>query len=466
MQAIKYVRFVALSVLLVAAGGSLHASPEEIERRQEEIAMAWIEAHNSGKVASMATIRDKHFKRSEIKEWQDGFRRLVDKLGQLEPYGIMVHGPGKLTIGCDSANIDERVRLTFEFHADAPEQMLQIGLDIGGDDPDGATEDIPTIDFSADWKARKQELNAYLQMLADDGLFSGTVLLANPDGVLYEGAAGLASREFNVPNDLETRFDVGSINKDYTRIGISRLAAEGKLGFDDTVGKHLPDYPNADVRAKVTIQQLLDHTSGLGDYFTEEYFKTPMSNLREIEDYLPIWGPKPLLSEPGKRERYSNYGYTVLGAIIERLSGMSYPDYVAKHVFESAGMTRSGFFETDAVVPNVAVGYTHFGPQGRLEKAVKNIYLEPAKGGPWGKSYSTARDLYRFYDSMFKGGILEGEANWLAGGWNKGSLAVAGGGPGMSACTWVEGGLMVIVLANMDEPIAEILAETLWRQLK
>jgi len=107
----------------------------------------------------------------------------------------------------------------------------------------------------------------------------------------------------------------------------------------------------------VTIRQLLDHTSGMGDYFTEEWQATPMSALREVEDYIPIWGPMALVGEPGGRERYSNYGYTVLGAIIEKVTGQRYDEHVVDTIFAPLGMDRSGFFETDAVVPDVAVGY-------------------------------------------------------------------------------------------------------------
>ncbi len=305
-----------------------------------------------------------------------------------------------------------------------------------------------------------------MRQLADQGLFSGAVLIAEQGKVRFEGAYGLASREFEVPNNLDTRFDVGSCNKDYTRVAILQLQAQGKLSIDDTVGKHLPDYPNADVRDKVTIQHLIDHRAGLADYFDDDWRKKPMSQLRHVEDYIPIWGPKPLLSEPGTRERYSNYGYTVLGAIIEAASGERYPDYVVEHVFKPAGMTRSGFFDTDAVVPNVAVGYTHLSHSGQLEEAVKNIYVEPAKGGPWGKSYSTVRDLYRFYDAMMNGRIIEGEANWLAGGWETGGFMLGGAGPGLNAMIAVEDGVAVVVMANMDPPIAEDVAMRLSRAVR
>jgi len=145
---------------------------------------------------------------------------------------------------------------------------------------------------------------------------------------------------------------------------------------------------------------------------------------------------------------------------------MGYSDYVMEHVFKPAGMLRSGFFETDAVVPKVAVGYTHMSRTGRLDEAVKNIYVEPAKGGPWGKSYSTAWDLYNFYDAMANGRVVEGDANWLAGAWETGAFALGGAGPGLNALVSLEDGIMVVVLANMDPPIAEDLAMKISRAVR
>ncbi len=434
------------------------------EQNQESIAKGWIQAHNEASVDDMASFRTKHFKNSTSKDWQTSYENLVNQFGTLMVWGMMAEGPHKLRIGVKSEKTGEKFKLVFEFDSDAPDQIKQISIkDEGGREEGG--NDLPKVKLSSDWSNRKSELDAYLQRLAKDDLFSGTVLVANSDGVLYEGACGLASREFNAANNLDTRFDVGSCNKDYTQVAIFMLADEGKLSLDDKVGKHLPDYPNADVRNKVTIQQLINHYSGLGDYFTDEWWSTPMSQLRYTEDYIPIWGPKPLLHEPGEREEYSNYGYTVLGAIIEELSGQRYHDFVMERIFKPAGMKQSGFFDTDAVVPNVAVGYTLFSPNGKLEEPIKNIYVEPAKGGPWGKSYSTVRDLYRFYAAMLDGQILEGDRNWLTGGWDGGSVALAGGGPGLNAMVFIDSGLMVVVLANMDPPIAGLLAEGLSRQL-
>ena len=127
---------------------------------------------------------------------------------------------------------------------------------------------------------------------------------------------------------------------------------------------------------------------------------------------------------------------------------------------------NTGFFETDGIEPNVAVGYTYMDGTGRRTDTLrKNIYLEPVKGGPWGKSYSTARDLFRFFEAMFDGELVGEKFNWLSAGWN-GQTALAGGGPGLSAILLIEDGIGVIVLANHDEPGAEDVASRLLQALR
>ncbi|MCZ6695849.1 MAG: serine hydrolase, partial [Acidobacteria bacterium] len=176
--------------------------------------------------------------------------------------------------------------------------------------------------------------------------------------------------------------------------------------------------------------------------------------------------PKPLEFKPGSREQYSNYGYTVLGAIIEKLAGTSYFDYVERHIFQPAGMHDTGFFETDRPEPNVAVGYTHMNPNGeRSNELYKNIYLEPAQGGPWGKSYSTVHDLYRFFEAMFENRLLPEEHNWLHRGWDTGGIALAGGGPGLNAFLDLREGRMILVMANLDPPIADEVARRIRQAL-
>ncbi len=445
----------AFLVVLSAPATAIGAGAEEA------ISIGWVKAFNSGNVETMGRFRAKHFRLSTASDWRGAFAQMVDHLGTIQVVGVLIDAPGEVTLVIQSKPGERR--MIFRFDLEQPDQIREIAIEAGGD----SQLDLPKLQLSSgSWPDRSRELDGYLKDLADQDLFSGTVMIVERGEVRFKGVYGLASREFNVPNTLGTRFDVGSFNKDYTRLAILQLLVEGKLALSDRVGEHLPDYPNAEVREKVTIQQLLDHRSGLGDYFTDEYFETPMRKLRGVDDYIPIWGPKPLEFKPGSREQYSNYGYTVLGAIIEKLAGTSYFDYVERHIFQPAGMHDTGFFETDRPEPNVAVGYTHMNPNGeRSNELYKNIYLEPAQGGPWGKSYSTVHDLYRFFEAMFENRLLPEEHNWLHRGWDTGGIALAGGGPGLNAFLDLREGRMILVMANLDPPIADEVARRIRQAL-
>jgi CubicO group peptidase (beta-lactamase class C family) len=431
---------VLLALLIPSLGA---ASPQD---EQEQVALAWIEAFNRG-VEAMATFRSDNVATPDMPDWQDIFGSMREQWGQLEVYGVMIPEAGTVTLGVDSEN-EGRMRLNFVFDDANRISGLRIG--------EGASNPIPELELPAGDPVAA--IGSFLGDLASDDMLSGSVLLATDGDIWFERAYGLASREFNVPNTLETRFDVGSFNKDYTRLAIIQLLQNDRLALSDKVVEYLPDYPNDRVRNEVTVEHLLEHRSGLGDYFTNEWLETPMGALREIGDYIPIWGPKPLEYEPGTREQYSNFGYTVLGAIVESITGQQYDEYVQEHIFAPAGMNDTGFFATDGIEPNVAVGYTTMDRTGRAGETLrKNIYHEPVKGGPWGKSYSTAADLFRFFDALIGGRLIDDELNWMTSGWY-GQTALAGGGPGLSAVLLIEEGLAVIVLANHDEPVAEHIA--------
>ena len=153
-------------------------------------------------------------------------------------------------------------------------------------------------------------VEAYLRDLAGADRFSGVVLVARKGGVLFQKAYGDANIQKRLPNTVATRFNLGSMNKSFTQVAISQLAAKGKLSWSDTIGKFLPAYPNADAAKKVTVQHLIDMSSGIGDFFNERYEATPKSALRTIGGYLPLFADKPLEFEPGTNRKYSNGGYS------------------------------------------------------------------------------------------------------------------------------------------------------------
>jgi CubicO group peptidase (beta-lactamase class C family) len=248
---------------------------------------------------------------------------------------------------------------------------------------------------------------AYLESLSAQDKFSGVVLIAKDGVPILKRAYGLANRSFNAPNRIDTKFNLGSMNKMFTGVAILQLVEQGKLALDDMIIKHLPDYPNKEIASKITIHQLLTHTSGMGLYWTDEYMKTSKDRLRDIEDYLPLFVDQPLQFNPGSKFSYSNSGYLVLGLIIEKVTGQSYFDYVMENIYKPAGMINTDAYELDYVVPNLAVGYTQIGAR---KGAIKNnLFMHVVKGGPAGGGYSTVEDLLNFGNALLHNELLSPE---------------------------------------------------------
>ncbi len=234
--------------------------------------------------------------------------------------------------------------------------------------------------------------------------------------------------------------------------------------MSDTIARHLPRY-GAPYAGRVTIQQLLDFSSGMGDIFGAKFDATPKEKLRTLADYLPLFEGDPLKFEPGARHEYSNAGYIVLGLIIEAVSGQDYYGYVREHIFRPAGMADTDSFFADEIVPNRAVSYTKEG--GRWRSA---MFEHPGRGSSAGGGYSTSRDLMRFAAALKAGRLVPpAYATWIlsraaaapmAGaptGPVSGSLGIAGGSPGVNAVLDIDAdrGTTVVVLCNADPPCAE-----------
>jgi CubicO group peptidase (beta-lactamase class C family) len=244
------------------------------------------------------------------------------------------------------------------------------------------------------------ELQSYFVSLANDNKLSGVVLVAKNGVTIASKSAGAANKATGAPIDLNTKFNLGSMNKMFTAVAVAQLAQAGKLSFTDTVGKHLPDYPNKEVAEKVTIHHLLTHTSGLGMYWNEK-FMAQREKLLTVAAHLPLFASDPLLFPPGEKFQYSNAGFMLLGAIIDKVSGQDYYSYVLDHIYTTAGMNDTGFYEPGRDIPNLAIGYTMSGPNDeRLTEPRDNNNLREIKGGPAGGGYSTAPDLVKFHQAL------------------------------------------------------------------
>lgn len=247
-------------------------------------------------------------------------------------------------------------------------------------------------------------ITPFMDRLARADTFSGVILIAHQGRPFLRRAYGRASVAYDAPITFNTRFSTASIGKSFTAVAIGQLVDQGRLSLDDLVGRHLPDYPDTAVRERITIRQLLTHTSGLGS--ASEFTNSPLwpaqrMRIRTIAGYLPLITGHPLVSEPGAHYEYSNAGYVILGLIIEKLTGRSYYDVIQERVFAPAGMTRSFYHETDHEDPDIATGLTHFVEEGndyrfQLGPRLNSTMQGSARGGSHGGANVTADDLLRF----------------------------------------------------------------------
>jgi len=241
-----------------------------------------------------------------------------------------------------------------------------------------------------------QNIGHHLTQLTSSEAFSGVVLIAKNGIPIFSQAIGLADREKQIPNSLDTKFYVASLGKMFTAVAIVGLVQQGKLKLSDAVKDFLPDYKNAGVAA-VTIEQLLTHQGGTAfDAFDSPEYKSNIDHLRELSDYIAFYGPRGLTSVPGHTFEYSNYGYILLGAIIEQVAKQSYHDYIVQHIFKKAGMADSGFFLKDEGGSHKAIGYLNADPHDMHN----NYDALPYRGRPDGGCYCTVADLLKFANAL------------------------------------------------------------------
>ncbi len=316
---------------------------------------------------------------------------------------------------------------------------------------------------------------------SEAGRFSGAVLVARGDTLIYADAVGLADRKSGRANTLDTPINLGSINKMFTGIAIAQLQAAGKLDWQDTVGKHLPDFPNKKIRDQVTIHQLLTHTSGVGDYFNPTH-DARRHELDTQQEFLDTFVDQPLAFEPGEGMAYSNGGPVILGLIIEALSGSDYYQYIRDHLYRPAGMAHADHYRRDDTTSGMALGYLKT-EDGAWQDNSGDLSL---RGSAAGGGYASARDLFAYSRALANERLLtraQLETLWtphqqtgpmaygylftIGGTPDRRWVGHNGGAPGISAefIHYPDDGLMIVVLANQDHA-AEGLREWLHAQVE
>ena len=303
-----------------------------------------------------------------------------------------------------------------------------------------------------------------IKQYTDPGWFSGSLVIFKGDKVIYDKSFGFADIEKNLKNTSAIKIRIGSINKHFTAALVMQNIQSGKLSLDDKLIKFDLGFP-IHIAEKITIRHLLSHKSGFADIFNNEYFETYQS-LKTINDKLPLLIDKPLISEPGVEYNYSNYGYIVLGAILEKIEKKSFGMILNENILNVIKADNTDYDLTENV-KGKAKSY-HFSPIG--EKIDKTKSLENIT--PDGGMYSTPYDLALFYSKLLYGNQLlnnKSKAVMLNGykepikPWSetldndKAYWSAYGGGPGVSAAVdiLIKDKLMVIALANTDDVVAE-----------
>lgn len=459
-------------VILLSLCLSVHplvTAQDVFETPRGRIVQAYFEAFNSGNDTMMQSFFLEHLAASALlsrpaPQRVGRMKQMRAQLKSLRPVDVRRMDSLEIEIAAEAGNGDTPLFI-FEFEAGPPFKMTALRVELG--------ETSPRV--SGPLLTRDECLafaEAYLDSVVRSDRFSGTVLMARAGTVLFHKAYGLADKTTRRANTLDTRYNLGSIGKLFTRIAIAQLVEQGKLSLEDVVGRHLTEYPNKMVANNVRVRHLLDMSSGMGDFFGEAFDRTPKDGLRSLTDYLPLFVDDSLAFEPGEGRRYSNAGYILLGLIIEKLSGMDYDRYVRRNIFEPAGMTHSDWFERKSAESQVAIGYT---PDPLRDGAwVPNTDRLPRRGSSAGGVYSTTGDLVAFTKALRTGILLTPPyTEWVLTGslpaespvmpLRDGAIGVAGGAPGVNSCLEFDAGSgdTIIVLGNYEPPVAQNVASYL-----
>lgn len=451
----KCVLLLAFGLVLALLAAGQDGPPPEIRGHID----ALVKAFNSSSSDAWEKMAQEHFSPEELKRHSSEARKQVFEnvrrdfgtisLGQVEgpdePLQLHIQG----STGASGV-------IEIKLEKGPPYRIDYLGVKIGRSDhvKSQSSVALPPVSGNLSNEQLASALDSYFAALVANDEFSGNVLVAKDGKPVYQNSYGFADRANKIQNTSATRFNLGSINKTFTKTAIEQLIARGKLSLTDTVGKLLPDYPQETTRA-ATVDQLLHHSAGVADFFGEEFTRASKDRFRSNADYYKfVSGFKPLFA-PGARNQYCNGCYIVLGAIIERISGIPYEKYVEENIFRPAGMTASGPLQTDAILPDVAMGYTRrAGEEGQLKN---NVLMRGAAGCAAGGGYATAADMLAYAEALRLGRIPDVAPSK--------SLGIAGGAPGINSVLEQNGSWTVVVLSNFDPPAAEDIARPLVRAL-
>lgn len=412
---------------------------------------AWYDAHLAGSLADRIP--------NEFRTQQDA--ELCAATGGLRSSDRQPNAPGASSIVLVGQKMPMWVRLSY-----SADGAIFTQFDLRPTLPDEAA--LPH-DLSDAGLARA--VDRWIAQLGARGLFSGIVVVARGAEPIAVATTGYADRAQKVHFDQSSQFTIGSLGKMFTAVAIGQLVDGGKLSLEDPVGHFFPAYPNEDIRERATVGMLLSHTAGLGDFLGRRTPAMMAEGVRTAGEFLPLFDHDAPLFPPGTDWSYSNAGFALAGAIIEAVSGESYPDFLRRNVFAAAGMTDSDPNSVPQRFLHLVTPYTRLtahGPGAEWHEAEHDI------GSPAGGAVSTAADLVRFAEALQAGRLVSdvmlhamatprgmtpwsaryGYAMEIADAYGQVVVGHGGGFPGVSSHLHLLLGTpySIVVLSNQDPP--------------
>lgn len=238
----------------------------------------------------------------------------------------------------------------------------------------------------------ESKVHNYFSFLEMNDEYSGSILIAKEEKIIINRGFGFANREHQVTNTAETKYRIGSITKQFTAMAITMLQEQGILKVEDKISKFIPSFRNG---VHISIYQLLTHSSGIPNITRLPNIKELMRRPATTENTVSLIMDLELEFEPGYKFQYSNSGYILLAFIIEKTTGLSFGDFLYRHIFEPLGMTNSGCDNFKEIIPNRAQGYEFD------EKIVNADYIDMSFPTGGGNLYSTTGDLFKWDQSLY-----------------------------------------------------------------
>lgn len=263
-----------------------------------------------------------------------------------------------------------------------------------------ATATPPMTPTPAESSDLAQDIDTMLAKLADDGLFDGVVLVAQEGEILLGKGYGLANVEWGVPHTLQSKFRIASVTKSFVAIAVMQLAEDGELSVDDSICLYIKDCPEA--WQPVTLHHLLSHTSGIRDLESIHEYSSHMRDPISFKNQVDLLREYPLHFTPGSQWQYANVNYMLLGEVIKQVTGAPFTKYLGEHITQSLGMTDTGMDENRKVLEGRATGYA--------SATVLAEYIDLLRVGTAGSMYSTAEDLLRLDQALYRDDLLSAQA--------------------------------------------------------